>query len=107
MVKQIRWSPEALDDLERISGYIAKDSVFYAKAVVEKIVATVESIPEFPLIGRVVPEMNQENYRERFVHRFRVIYKLFDNEMLVLAVIHGHQDFERQLPRIYSVKEAN
>ena len=30
------WSPEALEDVDDIAGYIARDSVFYAAAVVEE-----------------------------------------------------------------------
>lgn len=63
MVKQLRWSPEALDDLERTFSYIAKGSIYYAKSVVEKIVSTAKGIPEFPLIGRMVPEIGREDYR--------------------------------------------
>jgi toxin ParE1/3/4 len=31
---EIKWSPEATEDLESIAGYIARDSGFYARAVV-------------------------------------------------------------------------
>ena len=37
MVDQVVvWSPEALDDVDDIARYIARDSAFYAAAVVEK-----------------------------------------------------------------------
>lgn len=32
------WSPEAIEDLESIAEYISRDSEFYARAVVTKIV---------------------------------------------------------------------
>ena len=35
---RIVWSPEAVEDLEAIYSYIGRDSKFYAKAVVSKIV---------------------------------------------------------------------
>ena len=34
------WSPEALEDVNDIAAYIARDSAFYAAAVVEKLLAT-------------------------------------------------------------------
>ena len=34
------WSPEALEDVEAIAAYIARDSNFYAAAVVEKMLVT-------------------------------------------------------------------
>lgn len=61
----VRWSPEATEDLESIAEYIARDSEFYARAVVSKILAASRKIPEQPLIGRVVPEISEEEIRER------------------------------------------
>lgn len=37
MEKRVVWSPEAAEDLESIAEYIARDSGFYASAVVTKI----------------------------------------------------------------------
>lgn len=53
---EVEWSPEATEDLESIAEYIARDSDFYARAVVTEILAASRSITEFPLIGRIVPE---------------------------------------------------
>ena len=33
----VEWSPEAIEDLESIAEYIARDSDFYARAVVSKV----------------------------------------------------------------------
>lgn len=74
MARLVAWSPEAAEDVERIALYIERDSIHYARAVISRIVATAESIPENPELGRVVPEINESEYRERFVHRYRVIY---------------------------------
>jgi plasmid stabilization system protein ParE len=49
------WSPRALADLRGICDYIARDSERYASLFAERIVALVESIPEHPLLGAVVP----------------------------------------------------
>ena len=48
MVYTIEWSPEALEDLESIAEYIERDSEFYARAVVSKILATSRKIPDQP-----------------------------------------------------------
>ena len=53
----VRWSPEAAEDLESILEYIARDSVFYARAVAWKILDISCAIPGQPFIGRVVPEI--------------------------------------------------
>ena len=58
MAAQITWSIEALDDIESIAEYIAKDSQHYAQSVILKLFQTAESIKEHPLMGRAVPEVN-------------------------------------------------
>ena len=59
MARRLVWSPEAVEDLESIASYISRDSVHYARAVVSRIVATTESIPENPNLGREVPELQE------------------------------------------------
>lgn len=61
---EVRWSPEATEDLVAIAEYIARDSGFYARAVVTEILSVSRSIGEFPLIGRIVPEIGDERIRE-------------------------------------------
>lgn len=93
MARVVVWSPEAAEDVEAIAAYIERDSPWYAKSVVSRIVETVEEIPGFPEMGRMVPEVGDTAIRERFVHRYRVIYQLDDARVLVVAVINGRQDF--------------
>lgn len=89
MALQLAWSPEAIEDVEAIAAYIARDSRWYAHAVASRIVATAETIPKHPKMGRVVPEIDQEDIRERFVYGFRVIYRIEKKRILVATVLHG------------------
>ncbi len=107
MARVLVWSPEAVEDIEAIAGYIERDSLWYAKAIASKIVETAESIPEFPEMGRLVPEIGDTSIRERFVHRYRVIYRLESARVLVVAVIHGRQDFEPFANRIQDDQKSN
>src|SRR6266508_3633541 len=84
-------SPEAVEDVEAIGAYIERDSPWYAKAVVAKIVETAESIPEYPELGRIVREMQNPSIRERLVHRYRLIHRLSEERVVIAAVIHGRQ----------------
>jgi len=52
----IRWSPRAASNFERICEYIAKDSKYYAALFAKKINAIIQAIPQFPKAGRIVPE---------------------------------------------------
>lgn len=86
---RVTWSPEALEDLESIAEYIERDSLFYAQSVVSKILGASRNIKEFPLIGRVVPELGDESIRERFIYSYRLVYQMRQQNILIVAVIHG------------------
>ncbi len=100
MARVLVWSPEAVEDIDAIAAYIERDSPWYARAVASKIVETAESIPEYPELGRMVPEIDDPAIRERLVHRYRVIYRLDETRVLIVAVIHGRQDFGSFVARI-------
>ncbi len=70
---EVEWSPEALEDLESIAEYIARDSQFYARAVVSKILEVSRSVRDFPFVGRIVPETEDEKIRERFIYSYRLV----------------------------------
>ena len=89
MALRLDWSPEAVEDLESIASYIERDSAWYAKAVISKIVETAETIADFPELGRAVPEVGDPAVRERLVYNYRLIYRLESERVLVAAVIHG------------------
>jgi toxin ParE1/3/4 len=89
MAYSVVWSPNALDDVDEIAAYIARDSPTYAAAVVEKILNTTRNLQNFPLLGRIVPESNEESVRERFVYSYRLIYQVQEETVIVIAVVHG------------------
>ena len=91
---EVKWSPEATEDLESIAEYIARDSEFYARAIVTEILSVSRNIREFPLIGRVVPEIGDERTRERFIYSYRLVYQIEPERILIVAVIHGKRLLE-------------
>lgn len=85
----IKWSPEAVGDLNELRAYIAEDDSKAARRMVLHIVDTVESmIPNNPHIGRSgrVP-----GTRELVIPRtpFIVPYRFAAGAIEVLRVYHG------------------
>jgi len=74
MAQKIIWSPESLSNLQSIYKYIASDSEYYAALFIEKIVSIIENIPDFPKSGRVVPELGNEQIREKIYKNYRIVY---------------------------------
>jgi addiction module RelE/StbE family toxin len=91
---EVKWSPEATEDLESIAEYIARDSEFYARSVVSKILSISRKIPEQPLIGRIVPEIGEKEIRERFVYSYRLVYRIQNSMIIIVAIIHGKRLLE-------------
>ena len=94
MALKLEWSEEALEDIESIATYIEKDSPTYAKSVVSKFFEKAEILQEFSELGRKVPEFNDSTIREIFIYSYRLIYKLNDNTVLFVAVVHGKRLLE-------------
>lgn len=95
MARKVVWTSEADTDLESIAGYIAKDSSFYAAAFVREIKEASITLGTFSERGRVVPEVNQPNIRELLVRDYRLIYKIEESRVAVLALIHGARDLKK------------
>ena len=74
MAQEIRWSPRTADSIEEICDYITRDSEYYAAVFAKKVYATVESIPNFPKLGRIVPEYQDEDLREILFQNYRIVY---------------------------------
>jgi toxin ParE1/3/4 len=91
---KIVWSPEAIEDVELIADYITRDSAAYASAVVDKILYTAKTLVDMPYTGRIVPEFNNEQIREKFVYSYRLIYQVKPKQILVITVIHGKRLLE-------------
>lgn len=94
MAIKLEWSEEALEDIESISTYIEKDSPTYAKSVVSKFFEKAEILKDFIELGRKVPELNNTKIREIFGYSYRLIYKINEDTVLFVAVLHGKRLLE-------------
>ncbi|MEW5926841.1 MAG: type II toxin-antitoxin system RelE/ParE family toxin [Gemmatimonadota bacterium] len=87
------WTRPALEDVQEIRAYIARDSQRYARIVAERLVAAVERLPDHPLSGRVVPEVGQSTLREVIEPPYRIVYRVRAELLEVLAVVHSARQF--------------
>ena len=87
------WTRPALEDVQQIHDYIARDSPRYARAVAERLLAAVERLPAHPLSGRVVPELEQPTVREVIEAPYRIVYRVRADVLEVLTVVHSARRF--------------
>jgi toxin ParE1/3/4 len=89
---KLEWTEPSLLDLESIRDYIIKDSAYYAARFIEKIIEAVESLREFPGMGRIVPEAENEKIRELLFQSYRIMYLVEPDRVLILTVVHGSRE---------------
>ena len=89
----VKWTSPAKMDLKKIYDYIAEDSKYYARQVAQDIVEKTEGLNDFPEIGRIVPEINDKKIRELIIYSYRLIYEVKNDDVDILAIIHGKRDF--------------
>ena len=90
----IIWSPQALEALDSICLHIASDSESSATNFANKVMETVASIAQFPLLGSMVPEYELAELRERIHQNYRIIYRIRVETIEIVVIYHG----ARQLP---------
>jgi toxin ParE1/3/4 len=88
---QVIWSPEALDDLHSLTSFIAQDNPRAAESVGLALINGTELLSKHPLLGRLVPELNNTSIRELIRPPYRVIYEVSKRRRLVevLRIWHG------------------
>jgi plasmid stabilization system protein ParE len=86
---EVRWSPQAADDLEAICLFIARDAPQVAAAFADRVLRATDQLAYFARLGRTVPEFGIENVREIVVGSYRVIYRIRGEDVQILTVHHG------------------
>ena len=94
---KVVWTEPAYNQLKSIHQYISQTSIEYADRMIDRITHRSEQIAQYPLSGRIVPEYGHKMVREIIERPYRIIYHILTNQVEVLAVIHGAQDFESQM----------
>jgi toxin ParE1/3/4 len=88
---KITWSPLAQNKLTDIADYIAQDKPGAALNWVESVLDQVENLALFPNSGRVVPELDNELYKELIIGNYRVLYRILAKEIHILTIRHFKQ----------------
>jgi len=86
---RVHWTENAIGHLVNIYEYIAINSPTYGKRMVDRITRRSEQIAEQPLSGRKVQEYDAEDIRELIEKPYRIIYRMKQHQIDVVAIIHG------------------
>lgn len=90
-------------DLESIYDYIAEfDCVANANDVLDKLMKVVESLSRFTERGntpRELAALGIKEYRQAAFKPYRVIYRVFDRQVIIYLIVDGRRDMPSVLGR--------
>jgi plasmid stabilization system protein ParE len=92
----VHWTSTARRHLRAIQDYIGRDSPFYARRMVARIVDRSEQIARFPESGRIAPEYIRDDVREVFEDPYRIMYRIKKDAVHVIAVVHSARNWRRR-----------
>ena len=95
---RVHWTNRALDHLLAIHEYVAQNSEIYANRLVDRLTRRSEQIALFPQSGRMVPEYNRVDIREVIERPYRIIYRVKEEQIDVLSVVHSAQQLPPEVP---------
>ena len=93
----VNWTPTAERDLVAILEFMAEDEPDEALRVLAKIRAKAASLSLLPERGRIVPELKEQGvalYRELILAPWRILYRVSDRTVYVLAVLDARRNVE-------------
>jgi toxin ParE1/3/4 len=88
---KIVWSPLAVERASEIAEYIAMDKPSAANKWINAVFSKVGQLASSPEIGRVVPEIKDDRFRELIYGNYRIIYRVEKKQISVLTIRHGRQ----------------
>jgi plasmid stabilization system protein ParE len=89
---RLRWTEQATLQLGAIAEHISLSSPIYAEQTVDRLVRRFDQACRFPQSGRMVPEFEQPEIRELIEPSYRLMYRIREDAIEVLAILHGRQD---------------
>jgi len=93
---KVNWTEAARAQLRDIRGFVAGSSPQYATKMVDRLTRRSQQISKFPRSGRVVPEANDVNIREVLEGPYRIIYHILEDEIDIIAVVHGARQWPEE-----------
>ena len=93
----VYWTKSAKQDLREIIDYISKDSKKNALKILNRITQQSAELKQMPFRYRVISEfqdLNIESYRELIISPWRIIFKVVNHKVFVVAVLDGRRNIE-------------
>jgi len=84
----LNWTDQSVEDLINIGEFISKNSLKYSVIQIKRLRERAKILKVQPLLGRVVPEINDESIRELLMGNYRIIYRIISQERIDILTVH-------------------
>jgi toxin ParE1/3/4 len=89
------WTEKAVAQIEEIGLFIEQGSPFQAHRVIQTIFNEAQRLKDFPRLGKMIPEVQDELYREIRIFSYRLFYRIItEKRIAILGVVHGQKLFD-------------
>lgn len=88
---KIVWSLLSVERASEIVDYISQDKPLAAENWIDAVFTKVDQVKANPEIARIVPEINERQFRELIYGNYRIIYHIGTKQISVLTIRHGKQ----------------
>ncbi|MFN8715036.1 MAG: type II toxin-antitoxin system RelE/ParE family toxin [Bacteroidota bacterium] len=85
---EVKWTRQAIGDVDSIAKYIATDSIKYAEIQVNRFFESAQILYNQPKAGRIVPEYNKVSLREIIIGNYRLVYKIVSAHRIDILTVH-------------------
>ena len=94
---ELRFTPIAVNDLQKIQQFIAEDSVAMAEKVIQDFFKQFEVLIDFPYMGNALAKRVtfRTDYRYVVIGNYIVLYRVSENYLEIYRVINCYQDFTK------------
>ena len=93
---ELKYSEDALDDLDEILEFIAKDSPARAVSFIEQIKSKIELLITFPSLGVSCQSKGiLEDCRVMIFGSYLIFYSVDEENILVLSIINAAEDYTK------------
>ena len=91
----VRFLQPALDDLEEIVLFIAKDNIEDALKFHHKMIENAHKLAGFLKLGRLVPnkKISSLGFRVLQISSYIIFYRVIDEGVIIYRVIHGARNY--------------
>lgn len=93
--------PIAQDDVDQALLYIAAEDPMAADRLLEGILSALDQASRFPFSGDQVAVGGRRRvrlYLRLYVHPYNIFYRIIDEKIVVMRVLHERMDLRRHLP---------